>query len=144
MPIVTTGDLLKQLKAENISYSQYLEGNSDSFVQKDIVAYWENVLSQYKMKKIDIINKSDVGYTFFYDIINGKKIPSRDTICKIHLGLHASLESCQATLKFYDWAQLHPKTKRDSILIYGIEHSLSVNEVHNMLIENEEKPFKQI
>ena len=69
MPIVTTGDLLKQLKAENVSYSQYLEENSDSFVQKDIVAYWENVLSQYKMKKIDIINKSDVGYTFFYDII---------------------------------------------------------------------------
>lgn len=143
MPI-TTGDLLKQLKAENISYSEYLENNADSFIQKDIVSYWENLLSQYKMKKIDIINKSDVGYTFFYDIINGKKIPSRDTVCKIHLGLHTPLSECQATLRFYDWAELYPKTKRDSILIYAIEHSLSVSQVHNLLIENNEKPFKQI
>lgn len=144
MPAITTGDLLKQLKAKNISYAEYLENNADTFVQKDIVTYWENLLSEYKMKKIDIINKSDVGYTFFYDIINGKKIPSRDTICKIHLGLHTSLEKCQSTLRFYDWSELHPKTKRDSILIFAIEHSLSVNEVCNMLIENNEKPFKQI
>lgn len=136
-----TADLLEQLKISNKSYESYLEENEDSFIQNDLSEYWQNLLNNCPMKKTDIINKADVGYTFFYDIIKGKKIPSRDTICKIHISMNRGLEVCQTTLKIYNWASLYPKNKRDSIIIYGLTHGLALYEVDAMLRQNEQLPL---
>lgn len=131
-----TADLLEQLKIQNKSYESYLEENQDSFIQNDLKDYWQSLLSTCPMKKTDIINKADVGYTFFYDIIKGKKIPSRDTICKIHISMNLGLEPCQNTLKLYNWASLYPKNKRDSIIIYGITHHMALYETDALLKQN--------
>lgn len=37
---------------------------------------------------------------YFYDVINGRKIPSRDKIIRLALALGLSLDECQTALKF--------------------------------------------
>lgn len=139
-----TEDLLEQLKSQNISYEDYLSDNSDSFVLTDLADFWKKTIHKSKMAKIDIINNADIGYTYFYNIIGGKSIPARDTIVKIYLSMSLGLDSCQDALKLYNWADLYPKNKRDSILIYALTHKLSLYETEDMLVSQGEKGFKTI
>ncbi|MBE6801996.1 MAG: hypothetical protein E7530_03835 [Ruminococcaceae bacterium] len=139
-----TDDLLEQLKLQNISYEDYLSENEDSFVVKDLTAFWKKTIKKSKMAKIDIINGADMGYTYFYNIIGGKSIPARDTIVKIYISMGLDIDDCQTALKLYNWAYLYPKNKRDSILIYALTHKLSLYEVEDMLVSQGEKGLKTI
>ena len=60
---------------------------------------------------------------YFYDVINGRKIPSRDKIIRLALALGLSLDECQTALKFCGRSQLYPRIKRDSIIIHGINEN---------------------
>lgn len=139
-----TDDLLEQLKLQNISYADYLSENEDSFVVKDLTAFWKKTIKKSNMSKIDIINGADMGYTYFYNIIGGKSIPARDTIVKIYISMGLDIDDCQTALKLYNWAYLYPKNKRDSILIYALTHKLSLYEVEDMLVSQGEKGLKTI
>lgn len=139
-----TEDLLEQLKLQNISYEDYLSDNEDSFVITDLSDFWKKAIKKSKMAKIDIINGADIGYTYFYNIIAGKSIPARDTIIKIYLSMGLCLDDCQNALNLYKWSYLHPKNKRDSILIYALAHKLSLYEVEDMLVSQSEKGFKAL
>lgn len=139
-----TDDLLEQLKLQNISYEDYISENEDSFVVKDLTAFWKKTIKKSKMSKIDIINGADMGYTYFYNIIGGKSIPARDTIVKIYISMGLDIDDCQTALKLYNWAYLYPKNKRDSILIYALTHKLSLYEVEDMLVSQGEKGLKTI
>lgn len=139
-----TEDLLEQLKLKNVNYEEFLENNKDSFVEKDLSSFWAHALSMCNMKNVDIINKADMGYTFFYDIISGRKIPSRDTIARMFIAMRLDLDSCQAALKLYNWAGLYSKDKRDSIVIYALTHDLTVSQTESMLAQHGEKGLKTV
>lgn len=133
-----TEELLNQLKLDNITYNEYLSENADCFLKNDLSQFWKNAISLCGMKKTDIINKADIGYTFFYDILRGKKHPSRDMLIKIFIAMRLDIDVCQEALRLYEWAALYPKMKRDSIIIYGITHKLSLPETNNLLQNNNE------
>lgn len=134
-----TEDLLNQLKRENISYNEYLSENRDCFLDNDISQFWKKTIASCGMKKADIINKADIGYTYFYDILKGKKHPSRDMLIKILIVLSCGLDDFQETLRLYEWAALYPKIKRDSIIIYAINHNFSLYQTEELLQKNNEK-----
>ncbi len=136
-----TEDLLEQLKLRNIKYCEYLSVNEDAFIQNDLSQFWSKVIELSETKKTDIINKADIGYTFFYDIIKGRKHPSRDTIIKIFIALKINVDYCQEALRIYEWAALYPKVKRDSILLYALLHKYSLQQTEELLEENNEKAF---
>lgn len=137
-----TDDLLKQLKLANASYNEYICKNEDCFIDNDFSQFWKKILTESGLKKIDIINKADIGYTFFYDILKGKKHPSRDTLVRIFIALHLDIDYCQDALRLYEWAALYPKIKRDSILIYALTHNYSLQQTEKLLEENNEKALK--
>lgn len=134
-----TEDLLNQLKIENISYDTYLCDNQEFFLDNDISQFWKKKIASCGMKKTDIINKADIGYSFFYDILKGKKHPSRDTLIKILIVLSCDLDVFQEALRLYEWAALYPKIKRDSIIIYAINHNFSLYQTEELLKKNNEK-----
>lgn len=138
-----TDDLMNQLKRENIKYNEYLSENEDVFLNNDISQFWKKVIGLSETKKTDIVNKADIGYTFFYDIIKGKKHPSRDVIIKIFIALKIDVEYCQEALRIYEWSALYPKIKRDSILLYAIMHKYSLQQTEELLDDNNEKAFKK-
>ena len=139
-----TEDLLNQLKLDTLTYGEYLTENEDCFLKNDFSSFWKNIIDLSGMKKSDIINKADIGYTFFYDILKGKKHPSRDTLIKLFIALRLDLDFCQEALRMYEWAALYPKIKRDSILIYCLTHNFSLQQSEELLEKNGEKALKTI
>lgn len=130
--------LLCDLKRKNSSYKEFYENNRDKLVNVNFNDYWTELFKNYKLKKNDIINKSDIGYTYFYDILRGEKHPSRDILLKIFTAMKLPLEECNKCLSLYNWASLNPRIKRDSIVIYGIFHNLTLTQLQALLEENGE------
>lgn len=138
----TTGDLMDALQYPEQPIQAYWTEHADAMIDIDLKAFWHELVQRSGMSKSDIINKSDFGYVYFYDVINGKKNPSRDKIVKLILSMQLTLEDCQTALKYCGRSILYPRVKRDSILIYGLVHRLSVFEVSEMLEANGEAELK--
>lgn len=137
-----TEDLLKQLRKENMSYENYLQNHQDSFIQNDLSEMWKEILNESSLKRSDIINSAEIGYTYFYDIIRGDKLPSRDKVLRLLVATKTNLEKVQNVLRIYGWATLYPKIKRDSIIIYAINHGYSLYQLQELLSSNSEETLK--
>ena len=129
-----TKELLDELKGKNIDINTYLESNSDSLIEINLKKFWNDVVNNSGMSKSDIINKSDFGYVYFYDVINGRKIPSTDKIVRLALAMKMTLEQCQTALKYSGKSPLYPRLKRDSILIFAINHNYNIYQTAELLL----------
>lgn len=133
----STEELLKQLSDKQTEFSEFVNREENSFIKKDLNDSWLGLIKKSKLSKADIINKSDIGYTYFYDILRGEKCPSRDKIVRLILAMKLELEECQKMMKLYNWAPLYAKDKRDSAMIYAVNNSFSVWQLDELLAENE-------
>ena len=131
-----TNDLMEELNDGKVPIENYIQSNSDSFINIDLSNFWKELINKSGMTKTDIINKSDFSYVYFYDVINGRKIPSRDKIIRLALALGLSLDECQTALKFCGRSQLY------SIIIHGINRKLSIYEVSDKLLSLGEEDLK--
>ncbi len=132
----STEELLKQLSDKQTEFSEFVNREENSFIKKDLNDSWLGLIKKSKLSKADIINKSDIGYTYFYDILRGEKCPSRDKIVRLVLAMRLELDECQKMMKLYNWAPLYAKDKRDSAMIYAVNNSFSVWQLDELLAEN--------
>ena len=130
-----TQELLEELKSKNIDINTYLENNTDSLIEINLKNFWDGAIKKSGMSKSDIINKSDFGYVYFYDVINGRKIPSSDKIVRLALAMKMTLEQCQTALKYSGKSPLYPRVKRDSVLIYAIVNNYDIYQTAELLLK---------
>ncbi len=138
----TTQELLKQLSDKETDFAEFVSRAENSFIKKDLNDTWQKLIEKSKLSKSDIINKSDIGYTYFYDILRGEKCPSRDKIVRLILAMQLELDDCQKALELYNWAPLYAKDKRDSAMIYAINNKLSVWSLDELLADNKLEMLK--
>lgn len=138
----TTTELLKELKRQSCSLPDYLSNHKDTFVNEDIKAFWENIIESKNYSKSNIINKADFSYCYFYEVINGRKSPTKDKVVRLALAMKMTIDECQQALKVSGRSALHPKNRRDSILIYAIEQQMTVIQCNNLLVDNGEDELK--
>ncbi len=129
----STQDLMNELQQKGVSLQDYLDQNEDAMVLLDIREFWNRLIQKSNRSKSDIINKSDFSYCYFYDVIKGKKIPSRDKIIRLILAMGANMEDCQEAMKISGKSPLYPRIRRDSILIYAIENSCTAFQLSELL-----------
>ncbi len=139
---MTTAELLKTLSKQNCSLKAYLSDNDDQFVNEDIKEFWENLITARNYSKSNIINKSDFSYCYFYDVINGRKMPTKDKVVRLALAMKLTLDECQKALKISGRSALYPRIRRDSILIYAIENHLTVFQCDTLLSKYGEEGLK--
>lgn len=139
---MTTDELMESLSDENCSLDDYFSDNDDSFVNEDIKEFWENLIAKNGRSKSNIINKSDFSYCYFYDIINGRKMPTKDKVVRLSLAMNLTLEECQKALKISGRSALYPRVRRDSIIIYALENQLTIFRCDELLKKYGEECLK--
>ena len=90
-----TNDLLDQLADNNCSIDDYLEENREDMIVLAAKDFWEAAIERSGMSKCNIINKADFNYCYFYDIVNGRKIASRDKVIRLILSMRLTTDDCQ-------------------------------------------------
>ncbi len=138
----STEDLLEELQNENCKIDEYLKGNGESFVYDKIKDFWETAIEKSGYSKSNIINKSDFSYCYFYDVINGRKIPGRDKIIRLILTMHLSVDECQEALRISGRSALYPRIKRDAIILFAISNGYSIYQLSELLADAGEEPLK--
>ncbi len=138
----STEDLLEELQNENCKIDEYLKGNGESFVYDKIKDFWEAAIEKSGYSKSNIINKSDFSYCYFYDVINGRKIPGRDKIIRLILTMKLSVDECQEALRISGRSALYPRIKRDSIILFAISNGLSIYQLSELLADAGEEQLK--
>lgn len=138
----STDDLLEELQNENCKIDEYLKGNGESFVYDKIKDFWETAIEKSGYSKSNIINKSDFSYCYFYDVINGRKIPGRDKIIRLILTMHLSVDECQEALRISGRSALYPRIRRDAIILFAISNGYSIYQLSELLADAGEEPLK--
>ena len=137
----STEDLLEELQNENCKIDEYLKGNGESFVYDKIKDFWEAAIEKSGYSKSNIINKSDFSYCYFYDVINGRKIPGRDKIIRLILTMHLSVDECQEALRISGRSALYPRIRRDAIILFAISNGYSIYQLSELLADAGEEPL---
>ncbi len=115
----------------------------DSFTKKlmvkeDTRTFCSFFLSLDKVRhtsNAEIIRNSDVEKSYYYQIIKGNRIPSRDKVIRLCIGAGLSPEETSQALILNENAPLYMNRKRDRAIAYAIERRLSVTETNLLLVE---------
>lgn len=126
-----TEDLLNQLKnIQNIDV--FFKENENHFINKTPAEYLSELLDIRNISLSSIAKNSGAG-EYVYKIFSGSRKPSRDILLSIVFGMNLSLEEAQLLLRISKFAKLDSREKRDSIIIFGITHQLSVFQTDDLL-----------
>lgn len=86
------------------------------------------IINKYLIEKniphTEIIRKLNVERSYGYQLLNGKRVPTRNQIIKIGIILKLDLMGLQQMLKIAEKPILYAKKVIDARVIYSIEHDL--------------------
>lgn len=133
-----TDELLSQLKKSS-NINSYMKENQSNLIQKSLSEYLNEILEQKHLRKADVIRKSEVNEIYSYHIFSGKRTPSRDKLICICLGMDLKVEEINQALKYAGYGILYARNKRDSIIIWGVEHDQSIAQINDSLYEHKER-----
>lgn len=131
----STGELLELLKKSSNAAS-YMENASNDLIKKiPLAEYLTALIASRTVSKSDLIRRSGLDRGYVYDILSGKKTPSRDKVLAICYALPLTADETQQLLKSTGYASLYARIERDSILLFGLEHRLSLTDMNELLYE---------
>lgn len=135
-----TTDLLNELKGSN-NIDNYLKCNETIIIDNTLAEYLCQIFEERSLSKSDVIHNSDINEIYAYQILAGKRLPSRDKIICLCIGAKFSVEDTNKALQIGGYAPLYPKTQRDSIIIYGIHNSYTVWKINEDLFRHGQDTF---
>lgn len=130
-----TDELLNELKnAKDIE--TFFEAHKNQFINETTSSYLNSMLSLRDINISSVAKHSGAG-EYVYKIFKGDRTPSRDILISIAFGMELSLEETQLLLRISKFAKLDSRSKRDSIIIYGLTHNLNVFQTDDILAEKD-------
>jgi hypothetical protein len=121
------------------SIDSYIEHNNRFLVEGELSKHIARLCSEKNLVKAKIIKRAEMNEIYAYQIFSGKRMPSRDKLLCLCLGMELNSAETNQLLKCVGLAPLYPKNKRDSIILFGFEKGQSVMEINEGLYENDEK-----
>ena len=129
-----TGQLLQELMDSN-DLDRVLSENDTSFREDSLTDALQRLFDARDISKATLAKNSGISEVYLHQVFSGRRTPSRDRLLCLCIGLHASLEEAQRLLVQAHHAPLYPREQRDAILIYGLSHELTLQEVNDALFE---------
>ena len=131
----TTGELLELLKKSSDA-SSYMENASDDMIQQiPLSEYLSDIIRLKQLTKSDLIRRSGLDRGYAYDILSGTKNPSRDKVLAICFAIPLSADETQQLLRSTGYPPLYVRMERDSIILFALEHSLTLADTNELLYE---------
>ena len=97
--------------------------------------YISNLSAEKNVSPAAIIKKADIERTYGHQLFNGTKSPSRDKVLMLAFGFGMDYESTQKLLAIARKSALHPKVKRDAVVIFALTKGLGINAVQATLYD---------
>lgn len=135
-----TDDLYKELN-QTLHIEEYLKENDKFLIDTTLSDYLCNKFDEMHISKSSVLKKADINEIYGYQILSGKRTPSRNKLLSICIGAGFSLEETNETLRIAEYSPLFPKLKRDSIIIFGLQNHYPIWKINEFLYNNEAQPL---
>ena len=113
---------------------------TDSF--KTFPEYYRSLPKVKETTDSNLIELSGIERSYYYQIMKGKRHPSRDKILRLCIGAGLTLRETTRALELSENAPLYPKSRRDIIITVAINQSATVIDTNLLLFEYGEKALE--
>lgn len=128
-----TDELLRELKNAS-DIDSFFKSYESQFINETTSGYLNKMLALRDMNISAVAKNSGAG-EYVYKIFRGDRLASRDILISIAFSMNLSLEETQLLLRISKFAILDSRNKRDSVIIYGLTHNLTVFQTDDILEE---------
>ena len=136
----TTEELLEILK-QSSSIDDYIDNADADMVHEELHEYLHRLLEEKGLNAGDLSKLAGQDRTNTYQILSGRKKPSRDKLLALCFGLDLSFEETQQLLKAAGYPFLYSRLHKDSVIIYALQHHISLLDVNEMLYDLSYEPL---
>lgn len=110
-----------------------IEEVKNMFPDLDFLTYLYSILGYYNIPNSRIIDKVEMNERDYYNILDGKKEPTRNEILQLTKAINLDLKKTNFLLRLANQAILNPKDSRDSLIIFSIKNHYNIKEINVIL-----------
>ena len=103
--------------------------------------YFRSLATSKELSDSELILKSGIEKSYYYQIMKGTRNPGRDKVLRICIAAGLSNRETTRALELSGNAPLYPKNRRDIIITVGINQHASVDDINLLLDKYSEEPL---
>lgn len=129
-------ELLEDALRQEAEYAAFKSKYKDFIGVGNFVSSLRKLLSSKCIDLSQIPARTGMNRSYFYQIANGTRSPSRDKIIIIGFAVKADFDELNTLLHSAERQALYAKNKRDSVIIYALNHRYSLSACNELLEAN--------
>ena len=130
-----TTEKLKLMLKNTKNIEQFIQSNESHFAERNLAAYLEKLLTEKNMKKSDVFKRAGFNPSYGYDVFSQKRKPSRDKALALCFGLMLNADEANHLLNYASLSELYPRIRRDSIIIFALDHNIDIDKCNYLLMD---------
>ena len=136
---ITTSQMLTRIRQSG----DFTEAVSvhDEIEQPSFGNYLYELMEKRRLTARDMIDRTGIHRSYFYAVLAGQKIPSKNVVLRISLTMRCTLAETNQLLRLAGLSHLYPRVREDTVLIYAVEHWVTPQETNEMLEKAGEEPL---
>lgn len=127
----STDELLNLL--QNLDIEEFKK--EDSFQNINISEYLNELLQTQGLLPRDIIIKLNMERSYAYQILKGRRNPTRNFLIRIAFLCQLTVDETQKLLTAGNRPILYPRNRFDAAVLYCIQHKLNEEELNELLLD---------
>lgn len=128
-----TEDLVNEI-ISGTDISLYIDTNQDEFINVSLHEHLKGLLQKTQLTVSKVAELSYKG-EYIYQVFRGIKKPGRDVVLSIALAMQLNLEETRQLLRIARMPFLDARNRRDSIIIYAVNHKLTIPDTNDILYD---------
>lgn len=133
----STEELLTLL--QNLNIEEFKK--SSSFQDINISSYLNQLLTQHGLQTKDVIIRLNMERSYTYQILNGRRQPTRNFLIRIAFLCALSVDETQKLLTIVNRPILYPRNRFDAAVLYCLQHELDEDKCNELLRDVGETPL---
>lgn len=130
---LSTAFLKKQL-LESDNIDTFIKSHRQSLAINTFGDYFYQLIQEKSLKATEVFLLAQINESYGYQLLNGKRQPSRDKVIQLALGLGADLFEINRLLLLAGKSELYVKNQRDAVFMYAFNKGWSLNKTETLLI----------
>jgi len=126
---------LEQALSTSHSFREYLQENPQVTDAESVSQRLLTLMEQQNIQRAELITRSGINDIYVHQILSGKRHPSRNKLLCLAFAMKLDADQVQSLLKSCGYAPLYAKLRRDSAILHGFYHNLTLLAVNEQLYE---------
>lgn len=131
----STVKLMEEL-LQGDEFSSYAKANESLLAADTLAERLSALMERKEAKKAEVVEASQLNKIYAYQILSGKRIPTRDKLLCLCIAIGLTLDEIQGLLKISGYAPLYPKIERDALILFCVQKKSSVMETNQWLFNH--------